>query len=550
MRIGGRRGSRLALLGIAAAAVGVAFWPSHAAHEPDTSAQESGSSPPTDSPSPISFEEVSQVAGITFRHQSGATPRQFLPEVLGGGAAWLDYNRDGYLDLFLVQGGTFPPNPNDIPAAPTSRLYRNQGDGTFVDVTAEVGLATPGYGQGVTVGDYDNDGYPDLFVTNFNGGRLYHNEPDGKGGRRFRDVTQEAGLVLDGWCTSCAFGDVYGNGHLDLFVCRYLALNPSDYPNCGEKGPAGSIRTACGPKHFAGTRSFLFRNNGNGTFTDVSEATGVEPDGKALGVVILDLDGDGRADIFVGNDEVLNHHYKNLGSGRFQSVGLRCGTGTTYQGRTMGSMGIEVGDMTGSGLPDLFVTTYIHESTVLFRNRGNGLFTDVSQGAGMFAATWNKVGWGTALLDPDHDGNLDLFVANGHTHRNAADLLPGENGRPQEYAQTAQLFVGDGKGQFRDVSRWAGPYFQVPHVGRGVAMCDYDNDGRMDLAVTHVGDTPALLRNVTQVPHHWVRLELEGSRHRDPAGSNRDAIGAVVTVRAGGRTLVRYTKGGGSYYSA
>jgi hypothetical protein len=310
------------------------------------------------------------------------------------------------------------------------------------------------------------------------------------------------------------------------------------------------VRTACGPKHFAGTRSYLFRNNGNGTFTDISRTAGIEPDGKGLGVVILDLDGDGRADIFVGNDEVLNHHYKNLGGGRFESLGLRSGTGATHHGRTMGSMGIEAGDMTGGGLPDLFVTTYIHEGTVFFRNRGKGLFTDISTGAGMYAASWDKVGWGTALFDPDNDGNLDLFVANGHTHRNAAELLAGENGRPQEYAQQPQLFLGDGQGRFREVSRWVGKYFEHPHVGRGVAAGDYDNDGRMDLAITHVGEIPALLRNVSQSSHNWIRLELEGSRHRDPTGSNRDAVGAVVTVRAGGRTLVRHLKGGGSYYSA
>jgi hypothetical protein len=206
--------------------------------------------------------------------------------------------------------------------------------------------------------------------------------------------------------------------------------------------------------------------------------------------------------------------------------------------------------MTGGGLPDLFITTYIQEGTVLFRNLGKGLFTDVSPSAGMFAASWQKVGWGTALFDPDNDGNLDLFVANGHTRRNAAELLPRDDGQPQEYAMRAQLFQGDGKGAFRETSRSAGSYFQHPRVGRGVAMCDYNNDGRMDLAVTHVGDVPALLKNQCSTPHHWVRLELEGARHRDPAGSNRDAIGAVVTVRSGERRFVRFLAGGGSYYSA
>ncbi|WP_020470896.1 CRTAC1 family protein [Zavarzinella formosa] len=498
--------------------------------------------------SSVTLDDVTQVSNIHFRHEDGATPNQFLPEVMGGGTAWLDFDRDGFPDLFFVQGGQFPADPQAKPR-PASRLYRNNGNGTFTDVTDSVGLLTIGYGQGVAVGDYDNDGFPDLFVSHFGGGQLFHNEP-APGGRRFRDVTKEAGIVLDGWCTSAAFGDLHGTGRLDLFVCRYLALDVNAYPPCVEAGPNGPVRSACGPHHFEGARSFLFRNNGGGTFTDVSATAGLEPGGKALGVVILDLDGDGRADIFVGNDEVLNHHYRNLGGGKFQSVALRSGTGATHLGRAMGSMGVEAGDITGNGLPDLFVTTYIREGTVLFRNRGKGLFTDVSTSAGMFAASWDKVGWGTALFDPDNDGNLDLFVANGHTRRNAADLLPKEDGKPQEYAQKMQLFLGDGHGRFREASATAGPYFGQPRVGRGVAKADFDNDGRMDLAVTHVGDTVALLRNTTESSNHWISLDLEGAAHRDPAGANRDAIGAVVTVRAGGRTFVRHVIGGGSYYSA
>ncbi|MBN9519032.1 CRTAC1 family protein [bacterium] len=467
---------------------------------------------------------------------------------MGSGVGWLDYDRDGRPDLFLVQGGRFPPDPA-APAGPTSRLYRNRGDGTFTDVTADVGIRTPGYGQGVAVGDVDNDGYPDLFVTHCHGGRLYHNEP-GPTGRRFRDVTEAAGLALDGWCTSCAFGDLHGNGHLDLFVCRYLPLDLANYPVCTEEGPGGPVRTACGPEKFPGTRSYLFRNNGDGTFTDVTGPAGVEAGGKGLGVVILDLNGDGRADVFVGNDEVPNHHYRNLGGGRFQSVGIRSGTALNQNGRSMGSMGIEAGDLFGEGRPDLFVTTYVHEGTVLFQNRGGGAFLDVSRGAGMFAASWGKVGWGTALLDADGDGRLDLFVANGHTRRNAAEMRVAEDGRPQEYAQPPQLFLGDGRGGFRDVSAGAGEYFRGRHVGRGAALADWDNDGEPDLAVTHVGGPPALLRTTRRLPHHWVRLQLEGARNRDPVGANRDAVGAVVTVRAGGRSLVRHVKGGGSYYSA
>src|SRR5438876_9357136 len=240
----------------------------------------------------IRFQDLAQSSGIDFLHVDGRTPMNYFPEVMGGGVAWIDYDQDGYMDLFFVQGGKFPPDSTAKLQSPTSRLFRNQGDGTFVDVTEKVGLFHTGYGQGVAVGDYDNDGYPDLFVTCFGQCHLFHNEPDGHGGRRFRDVTKEAGVALDGWCSSCAFGDIHGKGFLDLFVCRYVAIDLNDYPFCGNKMREPPVRHTCGPREFQGTSSVLFRNNGDGTFTNVSVEAGLEPVGKALGVVILDLDGD------------------------------------------------------------------------------------------------------------------------------------------------------------------------------------------------------------------------------------------------------------------
>lgn len=498
----------------------------------------------------IQFEDVATAAGIDFLHVDGQTPMHYVPEIMGGGAAWIDYDQDGWIDLFLVQGGKFPPDPKLLPGGPTSRLYRNQGDGTFRDVTAEVGILHPGYGQGVAVGDYDNDGFPDLFLTCYGHCHLFHNEPNGKGSRRFRDVTRAAGVELDGWCTSCGFGDIHGKGYLDLFVCRYVVMDLQNYPFCGDANRNPPLRYSCGPKEFPGSPSVLFRNNGNGTFTNVSKEAGIEADGKGLGVILLDLDGDGKTDIFVGNDEAPNNQYRNLGGGKLESCGVINGTAANWQGKPMGSMGLEADDLTGDGHPELFVTTYYHEGTTLFRNNGQH-FTDVSQSAGMFAASWNKVGWGTAFLDVDRDGDLDIFVANGHVYRNAAEIqAKSEDGEPYTYGQLPQLFRGDGKGMFKDISRMAGPYFQQLVVGRGVALGDYDNDGASDLVINHVGGPPALLRNETKTPHHWIRLRLEGSRHRDPAGSNRDAIGARVEVRIGERTLVRHIKGGGSYYSA
>jgi hypothetical protein len=499
----------------------------------------------------IRFDEVAKQAGIDFAHSDGRSAMHYLPEVMGGGVAWLDFDQDGYLDLFFVQGGPFSPDSIRSSKLPSSRLYRNQGDGSFVDVTEKVGLQQAGYGQGVAVGDYDNDGYPDLFVTCFGGCHLYHNESNGASGRRFRDVTAEAGIHLDGWCSSCAFGDLHGRGFLDLFVCRYLSLDFKDYPFCGDRTKDPPRRRECGPREFHGTRSVLLRNNGNGTFTDVTVEAGIEPEGKGLGVVILDLDGDGRSDIFVGNDEMPNFQYLNLGNGKFKSCSITSGTATNWQGHPMGSMGVEANDLTGHGRPDIFVSTFFQQGWTLYRNDGNNLFTDVSPKAGMRTASWDKVGWGTCLLDCLNKGDLDIFVANGHIFRDAAELLERNlDGSPQSYEQTAQLFKGDGLGHFLDVSKQAGPYFLQPHAGRGAAMGDYDNDGAMDIAVNHCGAPAALLHNTTRSTNHWIRLELQGNRNVNDKGSNRDAVGARVIVKVAGRTLVRHVKGGGSYLSA
>jgi hypothetical protein len=535
-------------------ALGMRAWQCRYHEITGLDAPQAGSVSPADATSAdtsalvIRFVDIADRAGIRFHHFAGHSEMHYVPEIMGGGVAWLDYDQDGCLDLFLVQGNNFPVAQTD--RSPTSRLYRNQGDGTFTDVTEKVGLAVRGLGQGVAVGDYDNDGYPDLFVTCYGHCHLFHNEPDGSGGRRFRDVTREAGVELDGWCTSCAFGDIHGNGHLDLFVCRYVVMDLTKYPFCGDKGRKPPLRFTCGPWEFSGSSSVLFRNNGNGTFTNVSSQAGIERDGKGLGVVIVDLDDDGKPDIFVGNDEVPNFHYRNLGNGKLESCGVMSGTAANYRGNPMGSMGVDADDLTGRGRPDIFITTYVHEGTTLFRNNGNNLFTDISQSSGMYADSYSKVGWGTCLFDVDRNGDLDLFVANGHVYPNARAVYPTpENGEQIDFAQPAQLFVGDGKGHFRIVTD-AGPYFADKHVGRGAAMADFDNDGAMDIAVNNCGEPAALLHNETQTLNHWIRLQLEGSRHLRPSGSNRDAIGAKVTVHVDGRKMVRHVKGGGSYLSS
>jgi hypothetical protein len=540
----------LILAVLIAGLVGWHYWYKSSHDEESRADPSEHSTRPAEHPAPCFFKEVAQEAGIDFRHADGQTPMQYFPEVMGGGAAWLDFDQDGYLDLLLVQGGGFPPDAK-APAEPRSRLYRNRGDGTFEDVTAAVGLVHAGYGQGVAVGDYDNDGFPDFFISGFGRCYLFHNEPDGRGGRRFRDVTRQAGVALDGWCSSCAFGDLHGNGFLDLFVCRYVAVDLKNYPFCGDKNRQPPRRQTCGPREFSGSPSVLFRNNGDGTFTNVSQAAGLEPEGKGLGVVILDLDGDGKADVFVGNDEMPNFQYRNLGNGKLRSCGVYSGTAVNWQGKPMGSMGVEADDVTGHGRPDLFVTTFFHQGWTLYRNDGNNLFTDISPKAGMHVASWDKVGWGTCFLDADRDGALDVFVANGHVFRNAAEMVErNEDGSPQSFEQLAQLFRGDGQGSFRDVSRESGEYFRTAHVGRGVAMGDFDNDGSMDIAVNHCGAPAALLHNLTSTTYHWIRLQLEGSRHESSHGSNRDAIGATVTLSVGNRKSLRFVKGGGSYLSS
>jgi hypothetical protein len=497
----------------------------------------------------IRFEEIALSAGIDFHHVDGRTPMHYFPEVMGGGVAWLDFDQDGYQDLLFVQGGPFPPKSSGEPKT-ASRLYRNLGNGRIEDVAEQVGLKHNGYGQAVAIGDYDNDGYPDIFISGFGECHLFHNEPDASGKRIFRDVTLEAGVALDVWFSSCAFGDIHGNGFLDLFVCRYVKIDLQNYPFCGNKERDPTLRFTCGPREFPGSQSVLFRNNGDGTFTDVSTSAGIEPEGKGMGVVILDLDDDGLQDIYVGNDQMPNFYYKNLGKGRLQSRGILSGNAVNWQGNPMGSMGVEADDLTGSGRPDLLITTFFHQGWALFRNNGKSLFTDFSPKSGMNKTSWDRVGWGTCLIDPDLDGVLDIFVANGHVYRNAREMVEkNEDGSPQSFEQLPQLFLGDGKGHFRDISKEAGPYFLTPHSGRGVAMGDFDNDGHMDIAVNHCGSPAALLHNQTKTNNHWIRLHLEGSRHRDPKGSNRDAIGAKVTIKVGGRTLVRHVKGGGSYLS-
>lgn len=485
------------------------------------------------------FEDVAERAGVVFCHYDATTEMDYVLERMGSGVGWIDYDNDGWPDLFVVQDGPIRPGDAKGPP-PTNKLYRNNGDGTFTDVTAACGLAHSMFGMGVAVGDYDNDGYDDLLVTYHGGVVLYHNESDGKGGRHFVDVTRKAGLSNPHWGTSCGWGDIDGDGFLDLYICNYVELDVATYRPCVD--PRTGARTHCPPTVFPHAAHKLFRNNRDGTFTDISEASGITKalPAPGLGVVLTDLDGDGKLDIYAANDQKPAYLYHNQGGGKFVEKGLVSGCALGPFARVMAGMGVQAADVDGSGRPSLFVTDFYRSGSALFRNRGGLTFEDASNTSNLGPASIRRLGFGTVFFDADLDGKLDVATANGHVYRNAEELY----GEP--FLQQAQLFLGDGRGKFRDVSAQAGKHFQRRLLGRGLAVADFDNDGRPDLAFSHNAGPLVLLHNRTETPNHWVRLELIGDGKR----SNRNAIGARVEVQAGGAVQVWYVNGGGSYLSA
>lgn len=497
--------------------------------------------PPDDRPDAgeVWFEDVAPVAGLTFHHFDPATPLHLMPETMGSGLGWIDYDADGWPDLFCVQDGPLPPAADP---SKTHKLYRNNRNGTFADVTDAVGLNRSGFGVGCAVGDYDNDGFDDLVVTYLGGLVLFHNvaDPTAPGGRRFVDVTGTSGLGGVRWGTSCAWGDLDSDGLLDLYVCSYVDVDPNKPVTC--LNPEKQLYYQCSPTAFPYTHHLLFRNEGNGKFSDVSLSSGIStvPAAPGLGVVILDLDGDGKPDIYAANDMNPAYLFRNLGQMRFEEVALPAGCALGPGGARIAGMGVEAADLDGSGRPTLFATNFQGSPNVFFRNRGRMRFDDASYQSGLGGPSIAKLGFGTCNLDADLDGNLDLAVANGHVQRVARELY----GVP--YAQECQLFLGDGAGKFRDVTATAGADFLRPRVGRGLARADFDNDGRPDLALSGVGEPVALFRNRTANENGWVNLELVG----DGKLSNRNAIGAVVEVVWAEKKRTHFVVGGGSYLSA
>jgi len=490
-----------------------------------------GPAPPeTSAPAMPEFVDEAEASGLRFRYDNGRSPARHLPETMGGGVALLDYDGDGRLDVFLPQGGAFPPDPAN--RANGDKLFRNRGDGTFEDATGRSGLSgfPGGYGHGSAVGDVDNDGHADLFVARWRSYALYRNRGDGT----FEDATDRLGLGGDrDWPTSAAFADLDNDGDLDLYVCHYLAWDPAAPSPCEPK--PGKPRYYCDPHLLKALPDHVFRNDG-GRFVDVSRETGLDDrEGRGLGVVVADLDDDGRVDLFVANDTTANALWHNLGGFRFEEVAAASGVAANGSGAMQAGMGIACGDQDGDGRPDLAVTNFFAEGITLFANLGGNVFADHSASSGLLAASRNDLGFGVAFLDANDDGRLDLATANGHVN----------DGRPRlPYAMPARLWLGQGRGRMVDASDKAGPPWKVPRLGRGLATGDLDNDGRVDLLIVAEGEPLAYFRNTSKGTGRSLTLRLEGS------SSNRDAVGAKVVVVAGGRRQVAQRTGGGSYLSA
>ncbi len=484
-------------------------------------------SKPIATAAPVHYEEVD--VGLDFEHYNGFSEEYYYVETFGPGSAFVDYDGDGWLDIYLVNG-TYLKGlaPDPLPA---NQLYRNRGDGTFARVDA--GAADMRYGMGVAVGDYDNDGDADLYVTNFGPNALYRND-----GGHFVDATQEAGVGDRRWGTSCAFIDYDLDGDLDLFATNYVDFDLDRNVICKE----GRIRTYCRPQAYEPVGDLLYRNDGE-RFTDVTDEAGIELAGRGLGVALADFDRDGDTDIYVANDGTMNFLYENR-RGHFAEIGLQAGTRYNEDGRAEAGMGVDFGDYDNDGYQDIFVTNFGFETNTLYRNSEGTYFADVSAEVDLAEPTYDPLGFGTKFLDYDNDADLDLFVANGHVLDLMDDIDTTGN---LSYYQTNQLLRNDmraGKRRFLDVSAQSGASFAVRNVGRGTAVADYDNDGDLDLLVNGVADPPRLLRNDGGNQNNWLTVELVGAQQRD-------ALGTLVTaIAAAGPPQIRERQSGGSYLSS
>jgi enediyne biosynthesis protein E4 len=484
----------------------------------------------------FSFTNVARDAGLHSPTVfGGATSNRYLLETTGTGLAFIDFDNDGWLDLFVVNGSTLEGFPPD--RAPINHLYRNNGHGKFEDVTARAGVGSSGWGQGACVGDYDNDGFDDLFVSYWGQNRFYRNRRDGS----FEDVTQAAGLLNQRtrWGTGCAFLDFDRDGRLDIFVANYIDLDLATAPTpesglCRYKG----VQVACGPPGLPGGKNALYHNRGDKTFEDVSDKARITAASGTygLGVSTLDFNNDGWVDLYVANDSNPSALYQNNRDGTFTDIGIRAGCAFSQDGKPQAGMGVAIGDYDRNGTMDIFKTNFAGDTSTLYANTGNGLCEDKTFVGGIGVnSRW--LGWGDAFVDFDHDGWLDLFLTNGHVYPEVVQLKT-EAG----YKQRKVVYRNLGNGRFVDVSERLGPPVTTPKAGRGAAFADFDNDGAIDIAISNVNDLPDLFRLQTNPSNHWVTLKLVGT-------PNQDAIGARVRLVAKGAEQWQEVRGGGSYLS-
>jgi enediyne biosynthesis protein E4 len=489
--------------------------------------------PRRQSPPAFPFKEVpASVSGISWTHDNGMSANRYLPETMGPGVAFVDFDNDGWVDIFMVNSGEADFYKPQRPL--TNALYRNNRDGTFTDVTAKAGVAGgQQFGMGCAIADYDNDGYQDILVTAYGRCTLYHNNGNGT----FTDVTEKAGVAAPGWTTSAVWFDYDNDGRLDLFLCSFVQYSVKNEVFCGDN-KLGK-RFYCIPRVFKPTSSLLFRNNGDGTFTQTSGGTDIEKAlGKALGVVATDVNNDGLLDLFVANDTVQNFLFMNRGKGAWDEIALEAEVGFSANGTPRSGMGVDAADFNGDGRQDLFVANVDQEMFSLYRNDGNEFFSDVAAPNAVAQATRLFSGWGLKFLDYDNDGAVDLFLANGHPD----DMIESYS-RQVKYKEPLLLFRHDGT-RLVNVSAASGPAFQQPYPARGLAVGDFNNDGRLDVLIGNNGEAPVLLENTSGAGNHWLGVRLQGTT------CNRDAIGATITWSVNGTTRSRFKTHGGSYMSS
>jgi enediyne biosynthesis protein E4 len=483
------------------------------------------------------FVDVTRAAGIDFHLTCGSKEKLYILETQCGGAAAFDYDNDGWMDILLVDGSTLEDYRAGKCHPP--RLYRNQHDGTFTNVSAKTGLNFCGWGYGVAVGDFDNDGWEDVYITGFHGSALYHNNHNGT----FADVTAKTGVAnADRWGTSAAFGDYDNDGKLDLYVANYVELDINNLPKFGD-GPFCQYRgipVNCGPRGLKGARDRLYHNNGDGTFTDVTEKFGIDPDGYyGLGVLWLDYDKDGCLDLYVANDSSPSLLYHNNCKGGFTEVGAEAGVAYSSDGREQAGMGIDAADYDRDGWPDIVKTNFSDDTNNLYHNDRNGEFTDIAGAAGIGAISVPFLGFGAKFLDFDNDGWPDLFIANGHVDPQVDGQSFGVG-----YAERPFLFHNLQKGKFEEIGERAGTAFRRKYVGRAALAADFWNRGREDLLMTNLDGSPVLLRNEAPTPGHWLRIKTVGTK------SNRDGFGARVEITAEGSTRYAEVRAGSSFESS